>query len=499
MSACLPALIALGLFASLAAPVLASAASGFRYWDVLDTAAVPKSLSDMGLYQDIRSPNKVLDSAARSYEVNSAQSSDGAVQKRWVLLKKGAGIGFLENDDYWSYPDSVVFIQEFSFDTLPGDPASRVRWETRVLVNVKVAVDPPPSSATTDVWYGYSYRWNADQQDARLVPADGMDAEIRTWPEGKGRPARMKKWRFPNRYQCEVCHRATYADTVHGRSVLGFFTAQLNRPHPDSVGLNQLEVLFRQGVLKGVRPASWAGSPRWPSIDDKTASVDARARAYLASNCSGCHGARGKANSAAFGLDLDFDFHNMKPQMELRHKSTSWSYELDNDSIPPRYYPKTDFVNNPKGLDSLEIVPANVVPGYPQKSVILFRMLTRNTLPGEFDSYRMQMPPLATYETDRAAAALIQKWITEMGPNGTVRLHRAPALSAAPEAAFQGRTLVVSRQALLSKPHVALLGLDGREVSLQRVGEGLYALPAGLPKGLYYIRIGAKTVLKSLL
>jgi hypothetical protein len=36
-------------------------------------------------------------------------------------------------------------------------------------------------------------------------------------------------------------------------------------------------------------------------------------------------------------------------------------------------------------------------------------------------------------------------------------------------------------------------------VPLQRVGEGLYALPAALPKGLYYVRIGAKTVLKSLL
>ena len=499
MPACIPALKALGLFVSLAAPALASAASGFQYWDLLDTAAVPKTLSAMGLYQDIGSPNKLLDSAARPYEVNSANWSDGAVQKRWVLLKKGAGIGFREKDDYWSYPDSAVFVQEFSFDTLPGDPSSRVRWETRILVNAKVRVDPTPSSATMDVWHGFSYRWNADQKDARLVPFDGMDAEIRTWPEGKGRPARMKKWRFPNRYQCDQCHRTTYSDTVHGRSVLGFFTAQLNRPHPDSVGLNQLDVLFGQGVLKGVRPASWTNSPRWRAIDDNTASIDIRARSYIASNCSGCHGARGMANSATFGVDLDLDFHNMKPQTELRHNATSWPFQLDHDSIPPKFYPKTDFVNNPKGLDSLPIEPANVVPGYPQKSVILFRMLARNMLPGNFDSDRNQMPPMATYESDRPATALIQKWITDMGPNGTVRVHQGPAQSAAPEAAFQGRTLVVSRQALLSKPRVSLLSLDGREVGLQRVGEGLYALPAGLPKGLYYIRIGAKTVLKSLL
>ena len=498
MPAYIPALKVLGLFVSLAAPAMVSAASGFKHWNPLDTASVPKTLSAMGLYQDIRSPNKVLDSSARAYEINSAHWSDGAFQKRWVLLKAGSSIGFREKDDYWTYPESAVFVQEFSIDTIPGDTASRVRWETRVLVNVKEQLEPG-FPATMDVWYGYSYRWNADQKDARLVPSIGMDTEIRTWPEGKSRPARMKKWRFPSHNQCEQCHRMTYADTVHGRAVLGFFTAQLNRPHPDSAGLNQLDVLFGQGVLKGLRPATWANSPRWRAIDDNNASIDTRARSYLASNCSGCHGARGMANAATFGVDIDYDFHDMKPKMEFRHKGISWPFGLDNDSITPKYYPKSDYVNNPKRLDSLLIEPALVVPGYPQKSVTLFRMLARNTMPGDFDPSRNQMPPLATYEADRTAATLIQKWITEMGPNGTVRIHRGPALSATPEAAFQGRTLVVSREALLSRPRVALLGLDGREVRLQRVGEGLYVLPAALPKGLYYVRIGAKTVLKSLL
>jgi hypothetical protein len=501
------ALKTLGLFVSLAASASVSAAPGFRHWNPLDTAAVPKTLSAMGLYQDIRSPNKILDPAARAYEVNSANWSDGARQKRWVLLKPGTSIGFLEKDDYWTYPEGAVFVQELSIDTLPGDTASRVRWETRVMVNVKEEWLDPPATGIKDTWYGYSYRWNADQKDARLVSAEGMDSEIRTWPEGKSRPAYMKKWRFPARNQCNYCHRTDESEwteggtlqSTHGRTILGFFTAQLNRPHPDSVGRNQLDVLFSQGVLKGLRPASWANSPRWRAIEDNAASIDTRARAYIASNCSGCHGRRGMATNATFGVDLDLDFHDMEPRTELRHRPTSWPFGLDNDSIPPKYYPKSDYVNNPKRLDSLLIVPANIVPGYPQKSVLLFRMLARNTMPGDFDANRNQMPPFGTFESDRPATALIQKWITEMGPDKSVRFHRGPAVSAAPEAAFQGRTLVVSREALLSKPRVALLGLDGREVYLQRVGEGLYALPAALPKGLYYVRIGARTVLKSLL
>lgn len=495
-SACKPALKSLGLCAYLAAS--AYAAPGFLRWNPLDTASVPKTLSAMGLYQDIRAQNKILDPAARAYAVNSAQWSDGARQKRWVLLKPGTSIGFQESGDYWSYPEGAVFVQELSIDTLPGDTASRVRWETRVLVNAKQRVDEF-SSATMDIWYGYSYRWNTDQKDAHLVPAEGLNAEIRTWPEGKGRPSRLKKWRFPSRSQCEVCHRVNYADTVHGRSLLGFFTAQLNRPHPDSIGRNQLDVLFGQGVLKGARPAAWTNSPRWRDIGDNTASIDTRARSYLASNCSGCHGRRGIMVAATFGVEIDYDFHEMRPRQDFRHKSTSWFFGLDDDSIPPTYYPKSDYVNNPKRLDTLRIVPALVVPGYPQKSVTLFRMLARNTEPGNFDSNRNQMPSLDSYESDRAAAALIQRWITEMGPDGPTRIHRAPVPSSAPEAAFQGRTLVVSKAALLSKPRVSLMGLDGREVGLQRVGEGLYALPAALPKGLYYVRIGSKIVLKSLL
>ena len=506
MPACIPALKVLALSMSLAAPAWVSAASGFRPWNPLDTASVPKTLSAMGLYRNIMAADKVIDSAAHAYAVNSAGWSDGARQKRWVLLKAGTSIGFLEKDDYWAYPDGAVFVQEFSIDTVPGDTASRIRWETRVLVNVKEKVEWLASD-TSDRWYGYSYRWNADQTDARLVPADGMDSEIRTWPEGRTRPARMKKWRFPGRMQCAHCHRTDEADveeggtlqSKHGRAVLGFFTAQLNRPHPDSAGRNQLDVLFGQGVLKGPRPSAWTGSPRWRAIDDASASIDTRARSYIAANCSGCHGERGMAVGATFGVDLDYDFHEMEPRMELRHRSVSWPFGLDNDSIPPKYYPKSDYVNNPQRLDSLLIVPAVVVPGYPQKSVTLFRMLARNTAPGDFDANRNQMPPLATFESDRPATALIQKWITDMGPDGSVRIHRGPALSAVPQAAFQGRTLVVSREALLSRPRVALLGLDGREVPLRRLGEGLYALPAGLPKGLYYVRIGAKTVLKSLL
>jgi hypothetical protein len=501
MPSCHPVLKAIGLFVSLTGSSLASAAPGFQYWNPLDTGSIPKTLSAMGVYQDIKAARKVLIPAARAFEVNSALWSDGAKKKRWVLLKAGTSIGFREKDDYWDYPEAAVFIKNFSIDTVAGDTSTRILWETRVMLSQKTR-SFEDSTRMIDTWYGYSYKWDADQKEARLVGNDGLQAEIRTWPEGRGKPSVMKKWVFPQRSQCLKCHVTREVNGLHGRSVLGFFTAQLNRAHRDSVGRNQLDVLFGLGVLKGSRPATWSDAPRWRAIEDDAAGLEVRARSYIAANCSGCHGNRGIPNGAIGGASPNYDFHTMEPAMDLRHHPVSWPFFLDADSVAPKYYVKDDYVNNPGRLDTLLINPAVIVPGYPQKSVLLFRQMVRKTIPGNFDADRNQMPPLATFEVNVPATDLIRKWILEMGPKGVLGVQgpiAAKAADASMDAFFQGRTLIVGRGGRLPAQPVSMLALNGRQIRLERMGDGLYALPAGLPKGLYYVRIGAKTLLKSLL
>ncbi len=498
MTACLKVMTP-ALLLALAAHAPLSAAAGFQYWNPQDTAAAPKTLSAMGLYKDITAKKQVLVPSAHAYEVNSPLWSDDAKKKRWVLLKPRTSIGFRELDDYWDYPDSAVFVKDFDIDTIPGDTTSRIHWETRVLVNTKEA-DDGMAGKVTDVWYGFSYKWDADQKEARLVGATGQDTAVRIWPQGPKGASRLKKWTFPSRNQCVHCHRTEEGDGVHGRTVLGFFTAQLNRPHPDSAGRNQLDALFAQGVLKGSRPAVWDNSPRWRGIEEDRAGLDVRARSYIAANCSGCHGDRGEKVGATFGVQLNYDFHTMEAKMDLRHRSVAWPFGLDDGSIPPRFYPKSDYINNPGAQDYLVIDPAVIVPGYPQKSVLLFRQTQRDTTPGDYDPDRNQMPPLASFEVNLAATDLIKRWILEMGPVVPVGVRRGIAVAAAaPAVCFQGRTLVVSREALKADPKVSMLALNGGEVRLERLAEGLYALPAGLPKGLYYIRAGGKSLLKYLL
>jgi hypothetical protein len=482
----------------------ATGSAGFRYWDVADPALAPATLSATGLYGDIAAKDKRMLPAAFHFEVNSALWSDDAKKKRWVLLKTGTSIGFRVTDDYWDYPDGAVFIKQFAIDTVTGDSSSRVLWETRLLINAKEE-DDPATGALTDHWYGFSYKWDADQKEARLVMEEspGRKDSIRVWPQGLGHPSRMKKWVFPSADQCDRCHISRVSDTLHARSVLGFFTAQLNRPHPDAAGINQLEYFFDKRILTGTR-ATWdaATTPRWYGVDDSAnpkATLDIRARSYIAANCSGCHGARGEAVGAADRCHLNYDFHKMTAQMEFRKHPTGW-FGLDDESITPTYFPKADLANNPMGMDSLLIEPALVVPGYPQKSVLLFRQRSRDTVPGSFDGGPAQMPPVASFEVNIKATALIEKWIREMPalPATIVKdvARGGKGLDGYPR--FLPGRIEIPSDVLRSHAKVSLASITGTRVEIRSVAAGIFAIPPSLPRGLYLLRVGSQGWLHTL-
>lgn len=479
--------------AVLAVLSLSLPAAAFNYWDTADTAKAPRTLSATGIYADIGAGRLVAD--AKPFEVNSPLWSDGAHKMRWVLLKPGRSIAFSERDDYWGYPDSAVFIKQFSIDTVPGDTASRKRWETRLLINKREVLDEA-TGAMMDHWYGFSYKWNVAGTDADLVGSGYENDSIRVFPQGRGKPAVMKKWTFPVQ-SCDQCHLSRQNDVLHSRSVLGFFTAQLNRSSAADPSQNQLDALFAQGVLQGSKPAAWTASPRWRAIDDSGATVNARARSYLAANCSGCHGTRGNANFAADYCHINFDYHDMNDSLfEFRHRNAG-SYGTEDS--PPLFYPKWDLGNNPLGLDSLYIEPELVVPGYPLKSAIVARQTARNTAPGDYQRIRAQMPPYGTFEVNDRAMAVLAQWIRALPATA------APGAVALANHRFRprgvpflhGRTLVLPEGS--GKGNVSMLGLDGRALALKRQGRDMYGVPADAPRGLYFIRIGNRSFRQYLL
>lgn len=467
-------------------PCLAMA-QGFKYFNATDTSAYPRFLSQTGLYLDI-GKRRMIPGAVK-FEVNSPLWSDGASKSRWILLKPGKSVTFREKDDYWDYPDSTVFIKQFAFDTLPGDSNSRILWETRLLINKKTVVDS--QQTVHDFWYGLSYKWNSSQTDAELVSTyEGKRDKIRIYPHGLKKPSVIKKWVFPATWECIRCHFRHDPDRPHpepnkiqGRGVLSFFTAQLNRPSPLTPGISQLEDFFRKGILKGERPGNWEAAPRWYAITDmsnpasRAGSLDGRVRAYLGSNCSGCHGARGILNSADHGVGMNFDFHTIEPQMFIEAHVPDW---LGVDTLEPAAVPRGE-----------------LVPGYPQKSFLLFRQLARNDDPDDYQSTFFQMPPLATFEVDAVATDSIRKWIREYKP--AVSIQPPTVRLPLPAPAIRGRRVILPLDMLDNAyPRVTLHDLEGRKWELASVGNGAYAIPAALTRGVFILKVGGKVFLRNL-
>jgi hypothetical protein len=268
--------------------------------------------------------------------------------------------------------------------------------------------------------------------------------------------------------------------------------------------MNQLDWLVSQGVLSGAKPPAWNAAPRWRGIEDsnftsdKWTSLDLRARSYLGANCTGCHGDRGGFLGAYTGPELNYDYFDMKSRIEYRDHTVNWGHGVD--TIAPEFWPKTDMVNNPLRQDSLPIEAKLIIAGYPSKSVLLQRQKTRNTEPGDF-GYGDQMPPLATYEVNPAAVALLEKWSLAMPPlEKTDALRPVAASPAGYTVRVQGRRLEVAMGKGIASGNgpetVSLISIDGRRTLLRPIADGVYELPAELNRGVFFIRIGSQSFVR---
>ena len=260
-----------------AAAGIASADTGFLFFNALDTSAIPKRISRTGLFRDILA--KTVNPGITRFEINAALWSDGAAKIRYLILPPDSRIEYREDSAY-GFPTGAVLVKNFLIDTVQGDPSSRIYLETRLLV--KQFADDSVAD-----WYGFSYRWLRDQTDAELVdPLSGLETTIPTYA-ADGRPV-QKKWSFPSQGACWRCHMPG------GRDVLGFHTAELNRPAFSDSSVNQLRAFVDADVFQGTDFPEFANSPRWAALSDSTQSLEKRARSYLAANCSFCHGAEGR-------------------------------------------------------------------------------------------------------------------------------------------------------------------------------------------------------------
>lgn len=291
--------------------------------------SAPPTLSKTGCVES-NNPTQFM-SGVIPYDLKATFWSDGAQKNRFFAIPDNTQIDTSVTP--WVWPAGSVIIKEFFWDNK--------RIETRLM-----------KRHNDSSWAGYSYAWNENQTEARLVQG------------GKVGAFNNNQWIYPTEVQCLQCHTQ-----VTGRA-LGLTAAQLNTP-VDFEGLtntpqldifNQLQVISHE-VLN---------PPTLADPTNQTLSITERARAYLDTNCAQCHQENGPTN-----VDLDLRYNISLNDMNI------CGVEAQSNEI---------------GLAN----PMRLVPGDIENSMLYQRMNRR-------DLY--QMPPIGSYVVDQEGAELIKAWI----------------------------------------------------------------------------------------
>ena len=341
-------------------------------------AAFPRKLSEAGLFASTRDHTPAP--GLIPYSVNAELWSDHAVKERFLALP---GVSQIEFDtvEYpqpapgaprgWRFPDGAVVVKTFAMEMEAGKPASRRRLETRILHFEQVA---GTEEVGDQVWRGYTYVWNDDQTDAELLTASGADRELTIRDATAPGGMRKQKWHFPSRAECTLCH------TMPAKYVLGVNTLQMNRNHDYGNGRveNQLVALKNLGIFKEPPAKSPEELPHLVDYRDESQPLDLRARSYLHSNCAHCHMKWGGGNA-------EFQLLATLPLADL------------------------GIVNTRPGHGQFNLTdPKDLVPGNPERSMILYRM-TKLGLG--------RMPHVASNVIDEQAAKMLRDWISQLPKN----------------------------------------------------------------------------------
>ena len=319
-----------GVFAGVAGEAHVTGLGGqiYRLDRVSSTAPVrfPDLLSETGCFR-ADDPSLPVD-ALIPFEPSAPFWSDGVDKRRWFAIPDGTQIGLTTRGDF-EFPPGTVLAKDFRLD---GELI-----ETRLFVQ-----------HDDGVWAGFSYEWNEEGTDATLVPAGA----IREFGD--------QTWLYPSNAECLECH------TFGAGFSLGPETVQLNweMEYPSGVVANQMDTLVHLELFSETPPEV---DPLPNPYGD--APVIDRARAWLHTNCSGCHRPLGPE-------PLPLDFRSHVP-------------DIGACNTPSR----ADF-----GIEDARII----LPGEPDSSVLISRISRRGL---------GQMPPLGSYLTDDPGLELMREFV----------------------------------------------------------------------------------------
>ncbi|MDA0835909.1 MAG: PQQ-dependent sugar dehydrogenase [Planctomycetota bacterium] len=316
----------------------------------------PRTLSETGLFASVA--DHQLASGIIPYSVNTPQWVDGGHKQRFFGLPGESKATFSAGGGPWGFDNGTVIAETISFDMEEGNPASRKRVETRILVQQQTH------------WLGYSYLWNDEQTDATLVERLGTDLKFQIKTPDAPEGVREQTWHVPSRQECMVCHSRAAA------FVLGLRTEQINRDH-DYGGIvdNQLRTLDHIGLFTANLTQKPEELMALKNPYDETLDLNDRARAYLYVNCSVCHVDDGGGNS----------------KIVMSYSTTPENMRVFGEKPMHGHF----------GLADASVI----TPGDPFASVLFYRLSKVG---------RGRMPHVGSNLTDRQALDVIRDWIAQM-------------------------------------------------------------------------------------
>ncbi len=309
----------------------------FRIDPVVVETELPQRLSETGCVQ-ASAPWQPADGLI-PYAPIEGFWSDGADKTRYLALPDNTTIALTDSGDFL-FPRGSVLVKNFSLD--------------QRLIETRLYLHNADGS-----WAGYSFQWDDAGSDAQLV-AGAQDVDVGG-----------QIWHYPSAGECAQCH------TQAAGFSLGLETLQLdtNFTYPQTgISANQLDTLAGIGVLESPPTSAQRSRRLTPSID-QAASLEARARSYLHSNCSHCHRPGGTTQSS----------------MDLR--LTTALVATGACGVAPS--------NGDLGRPGAQLL----TPGDAANSLLHLRMLAE-------DSNRM--PPISTLQVDDAGAQLVADWIDSL-------------------------------------------------------------------------------------
>lgn len=283
------------------------------------------------------------------YELITALFSDYTDKHRFVYVPNGMTAAY-NHDEVFDFPVGTALIKTFSYQKADG---TELLLETRLLLH------------KDNGWDALTYVWDMNKGDAYLA-LGGKTIDVRNVITPSD--SNYIRYRVPNKNQCKECHLKN--DAIEP---IGPKPRNINKQivYKDDVKRNQIDHWTAIEILQEKNYSN----DRMVNAFDQNYDLNLRARSYLDINCGHCHSSEGSASSSGLYLSIDDeDFGIYKKPVAAGRGSGGLSY--------------------------------SIVPGHPDESILLYRMLSNEP--------DVMMPESGRTLMHDEAIELVSEWITEM-------------------------------------------------------------------------------------